>query len=141
LQDALTAYQSAVAADASYFDAQANLGLTAYELDDMPQSLAAYETALAINPRSFNARFNFALALKKAGYIQDAAQELERLIAISTSDESPERLAMAHLTLANLYAEQFHQPAAARPHYLKVLELDPRNSQATAIRYWLRDNS
>jgi tetratricopeptide (TPR) repeat protein len=141
LQDALTAYQSAVAADASYFDAQANLGLTAYELDDMPQSLAAYETALAINPRSFNARFNFALALKKANYIQDAAQELERLIAISTSDESPERLAMAHLTLANLYSEQFHQPAAARPHYLKVLELDPRNSQATAIRYWLRDNS
>ena len=48
---------------------------------------------------------------------------------------------MAHLTLANLYAEEFHQPAAARPHYLKVLELDPQNSQATAIRYWLRDNS
>ncbi len=141
LQDALADYRDATRADGSYFEAQCNLGLVAYDLNLMPQSLSAYETALAIDPRSFNARFNFSLALKKAGYIQDAAQELERVIVICAADESPERLAMAHLTLANLYSEQFHQPAAARPHYLKVLELDPHNSQATAIRYWLRDNS
>lgn len=106
----------------------------------MPQSLLAYETALAINPGSFNARFNFALALKKAGYIQDAALELERLVAANSPDESPTQLAMAHLTVANLYAEQFHQMASARTHYSKVLQLDPENKQATAIRYWLRDN-
>ena len=27
-----------------------------------------------------------------------------------------------------------------RTHYNKVLELDPQNSQATAIRYWLKDH-
>jgi tetratricopeptide (TPR) repeat protein len=141
LKDAVTAYRAAVQADPAYFEAQSNLGLAAFDAGDLPQSLTAYETALAIKPGSFNTRFNFALALSKGGYIQDAAIELERLLATAPADEPPASLAMAHLTLANLYAEQFHQSAAARPHYLKVLELDPHNSQATAIRYWLRDNS
>ena len=139
-KDAVTLYRAATQADPSFFEAQSNLGLAAFDLGDMPQSLLAYETALSINPGSFNARFNFALALKKANYIQDAALELERLVAASPQDESPAHLAMAHVTVANLYAEQFHQIASARAHYSKVLQLDPQNPQATAIRYWLRDN-
>jgi len=42
-----------------------------------------------------------------------------------------------NLVLGNLWAEQFGDNARARVHYLKVLELDPRHPQATAIRYWL----
>lgn len=139
LQDAVSLYQSAVQADPSDFDAQSGLGVSAFESGDLPQSFRAYETALTINPQSFIARFNFGLALKKAGYIRDAAQELERLL-VTNANESPAHLAAVHLTLANLYAEQFHQNAPARAHYLKVLELDPHNSQATSIRYWLQDN-
>src|SRR5262249_12357881 len=118
LKDAVAAYRGATQADPSYFEAQANLGLVEFDAEDLPQSLLAYETALALNTGSFNARFNFALALKKADYIQDAALELERVLVMCPADEAPTHLAMAHLTLANLYAEQFHQPTAARPHYL-----------------------
>jgi tetratricopeptide (TPR) repeat protein len=139
LQDAVALYRAATQADPSFFEAQSNLGLAAFDLGDMTQALLAYEIALAIRPDSFNARFNFALALIKANYIIDAAQELERLLA-TARDEPAEHLAMVHLTLANLYAEQFHRPASARPHYQKVLALDPENSQATVIRYWLRDH-
>jgi tetratricopeptide (TPR) repeat protein len=139
LRDAVALYRAATQADPSFFEAQSNLGLAAFDLGDMTQALLAYEIALAIRPDSFNARFNFALALIKGNYIIDAAQELERLLA-AAHDETPQHLAMAHLTLANLYAEQFHRPASARPHYQKVLELDPQNSQATVIRYWLRDH-
>jgi tetratricopeptide (TPR) repeat protein len=139
LQDAVRFYRAATQADPSFFEAQSNLGLAAFDLGDMTQALLAYEIALAIKPDSFNARFNFALALIKANYVMDAAQELEKLLTASP-DETPQHLAMAHLTLANLYAEQFHQPASARPHYAKVLELDPQNPQATVIRYWLRDH-
>jgi hypothetical protein len=39
--------------------------------------------------------------------------------------------------LGNLFAGEFENPAQARAHYLKVLEQDPHNPQATAIRYWL----
>lgn len=138
-KDAIDLYRAATRVDPSYFEAQSRLGLAALDSGDLPESLRAYEMALAIKPGSFSARYNFGLALKKANYIVDAAQELERLLA-SNPAESPEHLAMVHLTLANLYAEQFHQPASARAHYLKVLELDPHNSQATSIRYWLQDN-
>jgi hypothetical protein len=31
-------------------------------------------------------------------------------------------------------------PARARAHYLKWLELDPQNPQATNIRFWLSAN-
>jgi tetratricopeptide (TPR) repeat protein len=138
-KEAETLFRKAVATDPGYFDAQFHLGLTASDLGDLALSLQAFEMALAITPDSFNARFYFALALKKASYYQDAAQELEKLLA-GTSEESPTRLSAAHLTLANLYADQLRQPQAARAHYSKVVELDPQNSQATAIRYWLRDN-
>jgi hypothetical protein len=44
------------------------------------------------------------------------------------------------LALGNLYAQQFHQLAKARQHYLKVLERDPHNPQAGTIRFWLAAN-
>ena len=141
MKDAVALYRSATQADPGYFEAQSTLGSAALEAGDLSQSLRAFELALAINPDSFNARYNFGLALKKANYIQDAAQELERLLAIAPTGEAPAHLAVVHLTLANLYAEQFHHATPARTHYLKVLELDPHNSQATAIRYWLQNNS
>jgi len=47
--------------------------------------------------------------------------------------------ARAHLTLGNLYAI-LRQPARAREHYVKVLEIDPRNPQAPNIRDWLKAN-
>jgi hypothetical protein len=140
LEDAVGLYRAATQADPSYFEAQSGLGLAAFDSGNLPESLRAYEMALAITPDSFNARFNFGLALKRANYIRDAAQELERLLASNSAGESSAHLAMVHLTLANLYAEQFHQTASARAHYLKVLELDPHNGQATSIRYWLQDN-
>lgn len=140
LSTALGLCRSAAQEDPAYFDAQSTLGLIAFQTGNLPEALRAYEMALAIKPDSFSARFNFALALKQANYIKDAADELERLLASNSSGQSASHLAMVHLTLANLYAEQFHQPAPAKAHYLKVLELDPHNSQATSIRYWLQAN-
>ena len=46
----------------------------------------------------------------------------------------------AQLALGNLYAQQLRDPAQARRHYMKVLELDPHNPQATDIRFWLSAN-
>jgi tetratricopeptide (TPR) repeat protein len=100
----------------------------------MIKSTAAYETALALDADSASARFNFALALQRGGYLRDAARELERLLAKHPQD------AGAHFALANLHSQSFQQPAKARPHYARVLELNPQHPQATAIRFWLRDN-
>jgi tetratricopeptide (TPR) repeat protein len=134
LAQAMKSYQQAAKLDPGWFEAQYNYGVLAYRLRDFPRSLAAYEMALAIRPDSADARYNFALALKAAGYAPDAVNELEKILA-SNPDET-----RAHLALGNLYAQQLNDPARARAHYLKVLQLDPRNPQATDIRFWLSAN-
>jgi tetratricopeptide (TPR) repeat protein len=131
---AMESYRQAAEFDPSWFEAQYNYGVMAYRAQDFRQSLAAYEMALAIRPDSVNARYNFALALKATGYAPDAVNELEKILA-SNPDE-----VRAHLALGNLYAQQFYDAARARRHYLKVLELDPRNPQATDIQFWLSAN-
>jgi tetratricopeptide (TPR) repeat protein len=131
---AMESYQQAAEFDPSWFEAQYNYGVMAYRAQEFRQSLAAYEMALAIQPDSVNARYNFALALKAAGYAPDAVNELEKILA-SHPDE-----VRVHLALGNLYAQQFYDAARARQHYLKVLELDPRNPQATDIQFWLSAN-
>ena len=132
--DAMQAYHQAAAFDPGWFEAQYNYGVLAYRLRDYSDALLAYETALAIRPDSVDARYNFALALKAAGYVTDALNELKKVATASPGE------VRAQLALGNLYAQQLHDPARARAYYLKVLELDPRNPQANDIRFWLSAN-
>jgi hypothetical protein len=132
--DAMQSYRQAAQIDPGWFEAQYNFGVLAYRLQNYRMALAAYETALAIQPDSVDARYNFALALKAAGYVPDAVNELKKIVAANAGEMR------AHLALGNLYAQQLRDPARARTHYLKVLELDPRNPQATDIRFWLASN-
>ena len=134
LPEAMVAYGTATQKDPSYFDAYYNLGLAANEAGNLPAALRAYEMALAVRPESLDARYNFALGLKQGNYLVDAEQELGTLLARYPKE------ARANLALGNIYAQDLHQPAKAREHYLKVLEADPRHPQAGAIRYWLTDN-
>jgi tetratricopeptide (TPR) repeat protein len=134
VNDAIPLYRQAVQQDPSFFEAQFYLAFAATEAGQLPVALTSYEYALAINPNEANARYNFALVLKQANCLPDAVNELERLLALHPDT------ARAHLALANIYAQQLRQPARARQHYLKVLELDPRSPEATTIGYWLRDH-
>jgi Flp pilus assembly protein TadD len=134
LSEASRAYRRAAQLDPAFFEADYNLGLVATKARNWPAALAAYEQALAIEPDSPNARYNFALVLGQANYLADAVNELERLLAGYPNETR------AHLALANLYAQKLHQPAKARLHYEKVLDLDPGLPQATEIRNWLDAN-
>jgi tetratricopeptide (TPR) repeat protein len=134
LAEALEGYRKAVKADPSFFEAQYNLGLAAYELREVGPALSAYETALSIKPTADGVRYNFALALQEGSYFQDAANELERVLR-----DKPDQT-RAQFCLATLYAEKLGQPTLARQHFRKVLELEPQHAQAAAIRYWLAAN-
>lgn len=134
LAEALQHYRRAATVDGSYFEAHYSQGLVAFELRNFKSAAAAWETAIALRPDSADARYNFALTLKAADHPQDAANELEKLLALHPDE------ARGHLTLGNLYAERLGDKTRARVHYNRVLQLDPRNPQAQAIRYWLVAN-
>jgi len=134
LHEAIQDYHEATQQDPSFFEAQFYLAFAAAQAGDLATALTHYEYALAISPNDPNARYNFALVLKQANCIPDAVTELERLLATHPNE------ARAHLALANIYAQQMREPAEARRHYLRTLELDPRNPEASDIRTWLRDH-
>lgn len=128
---ALVEYQTAVQMDPAYFEAQHNLAVTALNLGNLPVALAASENALALRPDSSSARWNYAIALQRGKYAADAAEELEKYVAVEKSN------ARASLMLAGLYALDLGEPDNARPHYERVLAIDPQHPQAESIRQWL----
>jgi tetratricopeptide (TPR) repeat protein len=134
LGEAVQGYERATQLDPAFYDAYYNLGLAQTESGHLPAALRAYEHALAIRPDSLDARYNFAFVLKKQEYWQDAVEEFEKLTAAYPGE------ARAHLALGNLYSQQLNQPARARQHYLRVLELEPHDPQSDKIRYWLAAN-
>jgi tetratricopeptide (TPR) repeat protein len=132
--DALNDYRLATRQDPAWFEAQYNCGVMAYRLRDYQFALQSYEIALAIQPDSADARYNFALALKAAGYVPDAVKELRRILAANPGN------VRTHLELGNLYAQYLYDIPRAREQYLKVLQLDPANKQASNIQFWLSAN-
>ena len=132
--DALQWYLQAAALDPSWFEAQYNSGVLAHRLRNYSTALPRYEMALAVQPDSTDARYNFALALKAAGYVPDAAEQLKIILAAEPGE------VRAHLALANICAQSLRDTAQAREHYEQVLELDPANPQTSDIRFWLSAN-
>ncbi len=131
---ALQGYRQAAALDSSWFEAQYNAGVIAQRLQNYSAALPSYEQALALDPDSVDARYNFALALRAAGYAPDAANELKKILTTNPDE------VRAHLALANLCAQELHDPAQARVHYQRVLALDPSNARSADIRFWLVAN-
>jgi len=134
LADALALYQHAVELDPSYLAAHHNLALVAIEEGDVQRALLAAECAARIDPGSVPALRVFAAALRRGGFPSDAADQLDRLVGVDPSDVA------AHLSLAGLKAGPLGDPGSARSHYERVLALDPRHPQASAIRVWLSSN-
>jgi tetratricopeptide (TPR) repeat protein len=133
LRQAVALYQRAAELDPAFFAAHYNLGLAALDAGDLPRALLAGECATRLDPKSVSARRLFAAALQRSNYPAEAAEQLESLLALEPDD------APAHLALAGLFARALGESEKARPHYERVLELDPQNPQAGAIRVWLSE--
>lgn len=134
LKEAMAGYQEAIKADPGYYEACLALGLVAIKAEEYAAALEALHHALTLKPDSAEARYGYAWALEKKHYYQDASKELEIMLR-----QHPDEI-RAHLLLAEVYAQHLGQPDQARVHYQKVLEADPQNPQATAIRFWLQAN-
>jgi tetratricopeptide (TPR) repeat protein len=134
LNDAINSYRAATLQDPTYFEAFYNLASANTEAGNLTAAISAYESALALRPDSLEARYNLALLLKQKNDFARSVTEFEKLLEKYPNDSR------SHLALGNLYDQQLHEPAKARPHYLKVLETDPHSPQASTIRFWLTSN-
>ena len=110
------------------------LGRVALESGRPRVALTAGEAAVALEPKSAPAHQLFAAALARSGYPADAAEQLEQALAIAPGN------APGHLAVAGLYARELGEPERARPHYERVLALEPQHPQSEAIRAWLAAN-
>jgi tetratricopeptide (TPR) repeat protein len=130
--EAIWDYQEATKADPSYFEAGLALGLAMIDTKDYPGALQALGQALTLEATSADARYAFAWVLGRQGYYQDAANELDKLLAAHP------REVRGYLLLGNYYADNLAQPKLAREQYLKALDLiDEHSPQAATIRAWL----
>lgn len=124
-------YQKAVETDSTDAQAEVALGLACIDAKDYDHALTWLDRALDLQSDSTDARYAFAWVLQKQNYFQDAAVQLEKLLA-----QHPDQV-RAHLLLGNIYAQRLGQTRLAREQYMTVLSLDPDNSQAATIRNWL----
>ena len=133
-KEAVDSYEEAVKADPADYQACEALGLVSIKAEEYEVALEAFHHALVLDPESADARYGYAWALQKKEFPQDAANELEKLLAHHPNETR------AHLLLGNLYAQKLGQPDLAREHYFKVLEEEPQSPQAPALRAWLKNN-
>ncbi len=131
IAEAISGYLAATHANPAHFEATYNLNLAAYQNRDWSLATQAGEAAMAIQPNSTDARYNFAMSLEAAGYLPDAAEELEKIIAIAPAD------IRSHLALAQIATRDLKDDRRAMLHYKMVLEQAPDHPQAEAIRRWL----
>jgi tetratricopeptide (TPR) repeat protein len=111
-------FREAITHDPTFADAWCDLGTIVYELGRPDEARAAYLRALQTEPDHAEALCNLARLLLQAGNADIAADYLRRALA-----SAPE-FALAHLHAGVAY-EALDQPASARAHLERALELEP----------------
>jgi len=129
--EALMAYEKALAADPRLAPAHTNAGQLLYRRGDPGAARAHFEAALAIDPDQPEARYNLANLLDDQGDRAAAIVEWYRVVATC-----PE-FADAHYNLAAALAAD-GAPTRARAHLDRYLTLDPDGEWAGRARL-LRD--
>jgi tetratricopeptide (TPR) repeat protein len=94
------------------------LGLAQSE-PDIEGAIASFRRALALAPRHTLARYNLALALKRADRLQEAIDELMRVLDLEPRPEAHYQLGVLHLHRGDLdrAAAALRSAIAARPDY------------------------
>ncbi len=121
------AYRKAIALDPHLATALTNLGNLRLTADHPDEAEALYRRAMAADPNLAEAPYNLAYLLVERGEREAAVALFEQAIALR-----PE-FAEAHYNLAMALTE-LGDPARARPHWRRYLDLDPHGPWSTLAR-------
>ena len=114
------------------------------EIDDLALRLLTGKLA-PLDLRFITMTMKISNNLERVG--DEATTISRRVLELGQEPQLPQtaevpRMAALALTMLKDSLDAFvhRDPARAREHYLRLLELDPQHPQATAVRYWLEAN-
>jgi tetratricopeptide (TPR) repeat protein len=129
--EALGAYEKALAGDPSLAAAHTNVGNILHRRGDGPGARTHYESALTLDPAQPEARYNLANLYDELGERDQAITEWYRVVG-----ECPE-FADAHFNLAMAFLRE-GAGSRARSHLEAYLRLDDQGEWAERAREYLR---
>jgi tetratricopeptide (TPR) repeat protein len=129
--EALIAYERALAGDPTLAAAHTNAGNLLFRRGDREGARARYQSALELDPEQPEARYNLANLHDELGEREQAIAEWYRVVA-----DCPE-FADAHFNLAMAFVRD-GAAEAARPHLESYLRLDGDGEWASRAREFLR---
>jgi tetratricopeptide (TPR) repeat protein len=90
--------------------------------------------ALRLRPSFVSARFNLAIALAKAGHVDDAVDQLRHILADNPEEPAAKRRLAEALTLRGVLLLRDGKRDDAVAQFDEALQLDPSNQEARKER-------
>ena len=110
------------------------LGLALASTGRNMEAIEEYALALRLRPAYGSARFNLAIALAKAGRVDDAVENLRRVLADDPEDPLEKRHLADALTLRGMLLARDGERDRALAEFDEALKLDPENEVARKNR-------
>jgi len=120
---AVAAYQQAIAINADYFEAHNNLGNTFQDLGKLEEALACYKRMIAIAPGRANAYSNIGNIMFDRGSLDEAISNYRQALELDPQH------ALTHNNLGNAYQQQGQLEQAVQC-YQKALAINPEFAMA-----------
>ena len=133
-EQALAAYENAVAADPQYILPYPGLVRLVASTGDMERTAALSKKALELNPNLDDVRFFMCAAQLRAGQNENAAATASQMIDRGADKRYPQAYQLRGAAYANM--RQFQ---AAADDFRKFLELDPQATAADRIRTQVKE--
>jgi tetratricopeptide (TPR) repeat protein len=130
-EDAIYAYQQAIAAAPEWVEAYINLGTTLFQVGRIMESQEAFSAATQRDPGNALAHFNLGCAKERLGDTPTAIQNFRTALSLSP------RMADAHLNIALAY-ERTGAKADALNHFSLYLQYEPQGPWADFARTRIR---
>ena len=123
LEEAIEAYNKALAIKPDYAEAYNNMGIALQEQGKLEEAIEAYNKALAIKPDYAEAYYNMGIALKEQGKLEEAIEAYNKALAIKPD------YAEAYNNMGNALKEQGKLEEAIEA-YNKALAIKPDYAEA-----------
>ena len=117
-EEALEAYQSAVALEPNKARTYYNIGVCYYSLQKLQQAIQSFQSALQIDPSHLNSLYNLGICYQELGDLQQAGIAYSQVLALNSYH------AEARLNYCNILAT-FQDTSASETCYLGLLTLHP----------------